>query len=244
MSNETAEFGVDRFICPRCNAYSHHLWSDLNVSARRPGGSASVHFSDEKDAFFVRGDYLAFGVGNREHTWSSSTCSSCNQSSVWRGDRIVFPSESPISPAHPDMPSDAAELYEEARAVLPTSRRAAAALARATLERLLRGLESADSKQRLDGLVAGLSGKVGEPLWKLLTALRVIGNDTLHVGDTEIVTLFLEGDAAEVAEPFFGAINAVVEELITQPRKAAELYALIPQSKREDAERKATAASN
>lgn len=156
---------------------------------------------------------------------------------------MVYPMGSTVPRAHPDMPVDVAELYEEARNVLPISRRASAALARATLERLLRNIEDGTKDERLDELIARLSGRVTAPLWKLLTALRVVGNDTLHGSGTEdLVALYLEGDASEVAEPFFGAINSVVEELITQPAAAEALYSLLPETKRAEAERKASRA--
>jgi hypothetical protein len=166
MSSASAKFGLDRFDCPRCTAFSHHKWSELRILARNGGGTQNyLAFGDSADSFSAVGDYLAaLGSGSSDYAWNASTCSSCDQSAVWRGHRMVFPSESPISPAHPDMPDDAAELYNEARAVLPISRRAAAALARATLERLLRGLEGVESTKRLDELVAGVAGKVGESL--------------------------------------------------------------------------------
>jgi hypothetical protein len=161
---------------------------------------------------------------------------------MWRGSKLMFPLTSSVDAPHPDMPADAAELYEEARAVLPHSRRAAAALARASLERFLREFENAPPKQRLDELIASLSGRIPEPLWKLLTALRVVGNDSLHSDTDELVVLYLDGGESEVIEPLFGAINSLVEQLITLPAKADALYGMIPQAKRDDAERKAEVA--
>jgi hypothetical protein len=147
----------------------------------------------------------------------------------------------PQSPAsHPDVPTAAAELYEEARLVLMDSRRAAAALARASLESLLKHLDGAGEQKNLQRRIGDLQGKVNESLWRVLTAIRVVGNDALHDEDEELVVMYLTGDASSIVEPLFGAINALVEELITLPRRAEELYAMIPQSKRESAERART----
>lgn len=173
--------------------------------------------------------------------WNVSTCTACSQSSVWRGEDLVHPRDGFAPAPHPDMPAAALSLYTEASEVLPISRRAAAALARAALETLLRGLPDANPKARLVDLIGDLKGEVTGPLWQLLTGLRYVGNTTLHGSgadaDAPLVALFLEGDAAEVVDPFFGAINTLVEELITQPRAIGSLYNLIPQSIRDAAEK-------
>ncbi len=141
------------------------------------------------------------------------------------------------------MPGAARELFDEARLVLSESRRAAAALARASLEALLKHQFPESQAKNLQTRIGELESKVNSSLWRVLTALRVVGNDSLHGDHDDLVVMYLTGDAAEVVEPFFGAINALVEELITQPRKADELYNLIPPAKREAAERAATAAT-
>lgn len=243
MTTELAgpTFLLERFVCARCGAFAHQRWINLEVRHTSRQGSNWRIYADDSRAFYVDGAQFYAGEGGR-HEWRVSHCVSCDQGSVWRQNAMVFPLASGGPLPHPEMPSDVLELYEEARNVLPISRRASAALARAALERFLRSQEGADPKSRLDELIGELSGTVTQSLWKLLTGLRVIGNTSLHGDDgepNEIVALFLEGDASQVVEPFFGAINALVEELITQPRKADELYAMIPQAKREAAERKA-----
>ncbi|MEL0627640.1 DUF4145 domain-containing protein [Salinibacterium amurskyense] len=128
--------------------------------------------------------------------------------------------------------------------MLPISRRAAAALARASLEALLRELDADSAGKRLDVLIAELRERIGTPLWQLITALRVVGNDSLHSEAGELVALFLDSSHDVAVEPLFGAINEIVEQVITRPKKAEELYNMIPESKRADAERKASAAPN
>lgn len=125
----------------------------------------------------------------------------------------------------------------EAAQVLPHSRRAAAALARASLEAFLREADTEPGRKNLQVRIGELKAQINPALWKVLTALRVVGNDSLHGDSDELIALYLHGEPAEVVEPFFSAINALVEELITQPRKADELYGLIPITKREAAER-------
>ncbi|MFD6053345.1 DUF4145 domain-containing protein [Agromyces sp. NPDC060279] len=225
-----------RFVCPRCRAFSFHARGPLNLRAIVSGrGQVFVPFVDLPGYFRVDGTdiYSTKQAGQ----WSATVCTACDAPSVWRGETLVHPADSTAPAPHPDMPEPVRELYGEASLVLPYSRRAAAALARASLEALLRELEESGSRKNLQTRIGELQDKINPALWKVLTALRVVGNDALHGDQDDLVVLYLSGEPAEVVEPFFGAINQLVEELITQPRKAEELYALIPDAKREAAER-------
>lgn len=122
----------------------------------------------------------------------------------------------------------------------PLSRRAGAALARAALERLLRDLmPEAPKGTRLEGYIASLHTRVSTPLFRLLTPLRHIGNQSLHAGDQvdDLVALYLNSENDDLVELVFAAINSLVDELITRPRVADELYATLPAEVREAAER-------
>jgi len=177
--------------------------------------------------------------------WSMARCFACKTKSVWRRDTLIFPSSSLAPLAHADMPDDVRELYDEAALVVGLSRRAGAALARASLERLLKGLDvDAPPKASLDEYIARVSGRVSSPLLMMLTPVRHIGNKALHGADDsdEIVALYL-GDVEDgIVEILFEAINSVVDELIARPRVARELYERLPQAIRDDAERKAAKA--
>ncbi len=163
---------------------------------------------------------------------------------MWRGPVIVYPEDLTTPEAHPSMPLQARELYEEARATFPVSRRAAAALARACLESLLRDIEPANKSKRLDEMLASMKTRLGDDLWQLLTALRVVGNDVLHGDRDDLVLLLLDGEADVLIEPLFGAINTIVDKEIAQPARTQALYDLIPQAKRQAAEAKAIKADS
>jgi len=232
MATNQADESESRFECSRCGTFSYHIRKPLMVSLMN--GTSSL--TDQSGHFRVMGNDVAV-TKTSPSDWNAKFCSSCNTASVWRLGTRVYPFGSTGPSPHPDMPEAARELYEEASLVLPSSRRAAAALARASLESLLKEVAPSSAHKNLQSRVGALRGSVNESLWKLLTALRVVGNDSLHGDQDELVIMYLEGAAAEVVEPFFGAINSLVEELITQPRKAQELYDLIPAAKREAAER-------
>ncbi|QHC71034.1 DUF4145 domain-containing protein [Rathayibacter sp. VKM Ac-2801] len=235
------ELNKERFNCPFCGAYTQQVWGALNMysTINGNGGTGTVFASDAPPTrVLLDRDPPRWGFPDWPE-WFMSECSSCTRRSVWREEKMVFPLASPLQAPHPDLPADAAALYEEARAVEPHSRRAAAALARASLERFLRSRDGADPKARLADLIGDLKGQVTSPLWKLLTAIRYIGNTSLHrdADDNELVALFISGDAADVIVPFFGAINMLVEELITAPNRSEAIYLMIPEGVREIAER-------
>ena len=240
----------DRFTCPYCQAFSHHARVPVRVLAVGSHGTNYFHLTDLGNAFSVEGSaYKVIGAAvvpgtpqpewQREPQWVATLCASCERSAVWREGELIYPRVAVDVPAaHPDMPNAAAALYREAADVLPLSRRAAAALARAAMESLLKELApSSTPNANLQTRIGELASRVNPTLWQVLTALRVVGNDALHDGNDELIAMYLEGDIAETVEPFFGAINALVEELITQEKRAAELYRLIPDSKRDAAER-------
>jgi len=220
------------------------MWGNLQIEAKFPNGqrgyfTRATDFSDAEGAFAVEGTSVHSDRDSAEPKWAYSLCSSCLQSAVWRGSVMIFPAELTVPEAHPSMPEDARMLYEEARATLPVSRRAAAALARASLESLLREIEPGNKSKRLDEMLATMKTRFGDDLWQLLTALRVAGNDVLHGDRDDLVVLLLDGEADVVIEPFFGAINTIVDKEIAQPARTQALYELIPQTKREAAEAKA-----
>lgn len=105
------------------------------------------------------------------------------------------------------------------------------------MESLLKSLDSGGEWKNLQTRVGELQGRISEQLWQVLTALRVVGNDSLHGGDEDLITVYLSDTDGAIAVTFFGAINALVETLITQPKAANDLYAQISLPKREAAER-------
>jgi|GEM_PF-3022862 len=140
------------------------------------------------------------------------------------------------------MPDPVRELYDEASRVAAVSPRAGAALARATLERLLKLLDPDASKSdRLDDYIARVVPRVNAATAKLLTLIRHVGNKSLHVEDIpdDAVVLLLSDDDAGLLGVMFETINSVVDELITRPKQADLLYDAVPATVRLAAEAKA-----
>ncbi|WP_162237501.1 DUF4145 domain-containing protein [Arthrobacter sp. Leaf234] len=191
--------------------------------------------------------------GRKEGTpdWSVSKCFACKKYSLWIEKDLAYPYVS--SPhfrggqnsnhvPHVDMPADAAELFNEAVAVLPYSKRAAAALCRASMERLVKGLtkDAVGKKKNLDDRLVILQSEVSTPTIQGLNFIRYMGNMALH-GDGEqgesAVILLTDTDAG-VADVFFKVMNSLVDELITKPKTYADLHASLPEGVRKSFEDK------
>lgn len=221
--------GAASFVCPRCDAYAAQVWSTLYN--RGPSGGPWAQLND-------------VAPWEDEPTWTVATCAACHRSTLWRDIVIAYPATSSLPAPHADMPKGCLELYEEARAVSPISRRASAALARAALESLLKELRP-DFKGNLDDRLAAVHPEVSSSLWELLTVLRHAGNKSLHGTDTpdEVVALILKGDA-ELLEAIFESVNGLVDELIVKPRQRHAIFERLPEGVRAEAERKAARAAS
>ena len=234
----------ESFSCLRCGAFAQQHWVNLKIDARAFNSSqltTSFPFNDTpaREYIRVRGDTLFLAdVAEPGADWQASLCCSCHQFSVWRGHQVVYPPNTSIVPApHDDMTVAAKSLYNEAAAVLPISRRAAAALARATMEAELRE-HFDDSKSDLHSLLGKLSEKVSRSLWETLTVLRDTGNRALHGGSEGVVGLLLDESDAELTPFLLSAVNQIVDEVVARPKQANALYNMLPEGVRTSAENK------
>ncbi|MDM7991360.1 DUF4145 domain-containing protein [Arthrobacter sp. zg-Y877] len=230
-------FNSPSFNCPRCGALADQEWLALFGRDSEQGGSF-VELGDDEVISWKTGRLI-------RPTWTASRCYSCKDHSIWLGSELVYPSRELIEPEsapHEDMPADAAALFREAVAVLPFSRRAAAALCRASMERLVKALDpECAERTRLDERLIRLEGRVSSSTMQLLNVLRHVGNTALHGerDDDGTATIYVDEDDETIAETFFLAINTLVDELVTRPRRSQELYKALPSNVREAYERKA-----
>ena len=174
--------------------------------------------------------------------WRAAHCQGCDQKTLWRDGLNVYPQTVTAPAPHPDMTTHVRDIYEEARKVLPISRRAGAALARAALEKQVKLLDPDPPKNsRLDDLIARLSPKVSTGLSERLDIIRHVGNKAVHgADDDELVVLYLADSqgADEIAELLFEAINDLIDELVTRPARTRQVWEKIPSGVRDSIERK------
>jgi len=199
MGNEFVppEYLKDAFCCPHCGAYAHQNWY-TRVLADGPRVMA------------IEMNGVDFNL-----------CFHCNGYSIWVNSKLIYPMSFSTPLPVENMPSDVLEDFNEARSIVDLSPRAAAALLRLALEKLMidLGAEGKDLNSRIGNLVTkGLPKRLQEAA----DALRVIGNNAVHPGVLDL------NDDSETAIRLFSLLNLIVEYMITKPNEINKLYEKIP----------------
>jgi hypothetical protein len=149
---------------------------------------------------------------------------------------MVYPQARLGAAPHPDMPEQVRELYLEAATVASVSRRAGAALARCTVERLIKVLDpDGPPREDLSARIARIKSRVTQPLGEMLDVVRVTGNGALHVDEQpgELVVMALDDkDGPQLLELLLQTANDLVEELVTRPSTTSELWTKLPEGVR------------
>lgn len=150
---------------------------------------------------------------------------------------MIFPLKTTAPVAHPDMPEDSSTDFEEARAVFGASPRSSAALLRLVIQKICVNLGLPGKNLNAD---IGELVKQGLPvqIQRSLDIVRVVGNNQVHPG-----TLDLRDDAT-MATTLFELVNIIVEDRITRPKQVNDLYAKLPETARQQIEKRDAGASN
>ncbi|MCD8061194.1 MAG: DUF4145 domain-containing protein [Akkermansiaceae bacterium] len=126
-----------------------------------------------------------------------------------------------IPPPNEDMSTECRSIYNEAAQVFELSPRASAALMRLCLQQFFKdqGEKGKNINEEIKELV-----KTGIPtfLQKYMDACRVIGNNAVHPIELNL------NENKELAEALFPSMNIIVEKLVSEPRRAKELYNKLP----------------
>ena len=197
-------FRISAFNCPHCQAYAKQSWFD---ALYRPNSM-----------------YLINGL-------TSCYCEHCNDYSLWLGEKMLYPFNCSIPLPNADLPREVVEDYNEAREILNSSPRGAAALLRLSIQKLCRFLGEKGENINLDikNLVSkGLPLKVQQSL----DILRVVGNNAVHPGKIDLK------DNKELATALFGLVNIIADVMITQPKHVEELYGGLPANLLESIEKR------
>jgi len=196
------QLNLAAFNCPFCHVYSHQDWYYLQASSGSDG--YGKQYSDQK--FMI------------------SSCESCKGTTIWFGDKIIFPYNSTVEPPNIDLPEDIKNDYNEAATIVNMSPRAAAALLRLSIQKLCKylGENGKDINNDIKELVKkGLPNKVQEAL----DSVRVIGNEAVHPGEIDLK------DNLEIAYKLFKLVNFITTKLITEPKEIDAIYNTLPPSK-------------
>lgn len=111
-----------------------------------------------------------------------SICHHCHEFCYWYEGRMIVPSEAPVPPPHQDLPESCVDEYNEARDIVARSPRAATALLRLAVQKLM--VELGESGGNINDDIGSLVAK-GLPVQvqQALDYCRVIGNNGLHPGE-------------------------------------------------------------
>ncbi|WP_027938139.1 DUF4145 domain-containing protein [Anaeroarcus burkinensis] len=195
------KYKLSAFNCPFCQAYSNQRWYPLCT----PSSQYAMSYVTQ--------------------------CDHCSRLSLWHvpfresfdSDKniMLYPKPTLFPPPHEDLPSEIKDDYYEASNIGVDSPRAAAALLRLALQKLLSEM----------GHIGNINDAIGElvkqglpqQIQQGLDTIRVIGNNAVHPGKLDIK------DDTDTVHFLFQCLNMIVEHMITQPRKAQEMFNLLPQ---------------
>ncbi|MBI5800271.1 MAG: DUF4145 domain-containing protein [Verrucomicrobia bacterium] len=238
------------FSCPHCSALTTQYWHALYAAEVEGGDKLPLVLRDDHKRnvlanrelnevdkqqmlkFFERvrpglplieeneGKY-----GQRVHNLHISKCYNCKKIAVWQHERLLFPVTKGGVLPNADLPDDVAHDFEEAREIVNSSPRGAAALLRLCVQKLCKHLGEAG--KNIDDDIASLVRKGLNPLvQQTLDIVRVVGNEAVHPG-----TLDLKDDT-DTALRLFELVNAIAEQMISHPKVVSQMYAKLPESKR------------
>lgn len=243
MKDHLPVYKKDSFVCPHCKLYAGHKFQDLylldenRLSAFEqcpyvPLVSEICTSSNEN----LESQSDVSKTQSEDTVWHISTCYTCKKVSFWEGVKLVYPMPADAGFPEPsaEMPEGVLELYKEASAVFPVSKRASAALMRAATEKLVYELtkDNLSRNVNLDGRIKFLSQSVSQDVFKALTIIRTIGNKVLHSKDEEAesVTFFLGENIQGLPQALANSLNALVNQFIVNRRLIGEVYEILPDS--------------
>ncbi|TCB83211.1 DUF4145 domain-containing protein [Acinetobacter sp. ANC 3791] len=135
------------------------------------------------------------------------------------------------------MPDDVKADFEEAKSVFNKSPKAAAALLRLALQKLLKYLGQPGNNINNDIKNLVSNGILSSGIQKAADTVRIVGNNAVHPG------IMNDEDVDYIASKLFNLINFIVKKTITEPKEIEELFSSTPESAREAITRRDAAGS-
>jgi hypothetical protein len=168
-----------------------------------------------RDIFLEKKENSTYGFGlNNVYV---SHCYSCKQYSLWRADILIYPKANFEIQPNDDLDQSIKDDFIEAGSVIDISPRAASALLRLALQKLLRQL--GEKGDNINDDIGELVKKGLDPkIQQALDLVRVVGNNSVHPGTLDM------RDNRETAIRLFGLINLIAYDRITHPREVSALY--------------------
>ena len=211
-------FRKSAFHCPLCNVYANQIWLYC------------YHYNEVFSSSDGRGALVSFD--NQISQLEVAYCAHCQKFSFWIDQKLAYPPQITAPHAHKDMPESVLEYYNEARDISAGSPRAAAALLRIAAKKLCEYLE--EFERNLNRAIGNLSKKgLPESVIKSLDTVRIIGNEGgAHEGQIDLTG----EDNKQVVDKLFWLINFIVEKTITDPQEVDNMFASLPEDKKQGVE--------
>lgn len=253
MKSAPPSISETAFECPHCGAYTTQHWyqltaaqlSDDNRTPIIPAANLRERIENDRDiepdvrtsliewAEQMNSGLVFFEKNNKGryfyrdiHNLNISECFNCGKIAVWVHQSLVFPVQREGARPNSDLPSDIARDFDEARSILNSSPRGAAALLRLCVQKLCAFL--GEKGKNIDDDIASLVSKGLNPLvQQSLDVVRVIGNEAVHPGSLDL------RDDHDTAMQLFNLVNIIAEQMITLPKAIQSMYEKLPEGKRE-----------
>ena len=199
----------DAFHCPHCNTFARQTWETLYWPYGGRGKGQEI---------------LSGRIGN---------CSRCDDYHLWVESDMLYPQASSAPKPTEDMPDEVREDFNEARQIVDNSPKAAAALLRLAMEKLVQDLTGNEDQSLYNGIGELVEeGQIDGRIQKALDSVRVTGNDYVHAGE------IYSPDDRETAIRLFELVNVIVELTITREKMIEEAYSEIPENKMDGIEQR------
>lgn len=163
-------------------------------------------------------------------------CDHCRIPSIWKDQKMIDPLEGGAPLPNNVLPKEIQKDFLEARKIVDASPRGITALLRLVLQKLM--IELGEKGKNInDDIVSlvdqGLSPRVQEAL----DVIRIYGNESVHLGQIDIK------DDKGTAIALFKLTNFIAEEMLTKPKEVSELFDSLPESKKEQIQKRNNSSS-
>ena len=211
-------YSAASFTCPHCEAVTGQQWQ----GARTPVG------------------------GGLAHEVAVCMATTCRQYSIWVGTpmprgqnvrgrladdaQVVWPPIRRGPQPNPDLDTEIINDYQEAREVFGVSPRAAAALLRLCLQKLMVQLDQ-PGKDINDDIAALVKAGLRPDIQQAADIVRVTGNDAVHPGQ-------IDTDNPETVLALFDLVNIIAEDRISQPARVRAIFESLPAERKAAIERR------
>lgn len=210
------KFNESKFTCPHCGAIAHQKWvCYIN------GNLMNIPSNEKPLPKYSEGTKRINGL-------VASECEHCKNYMFWFDKKIIFPKYSTVPAPHKDMPENVKKDYVEARNIVNDSPRGACALLRLALDKLMDELEAKGTSLHnkiLNYIEEEEEGR-GTSLEHAFTSVRVIGNESVHIGTLDMK------DNVEIAIALFEILNYIVYDTISKKKKIEEIHNILPEKKK------------